>query len=220
MKKILFLLVFFYPCLAFAQVRFIQPNMKKPDEPLVYMGINNFFLIQNTGGVKILSITSKEGKIDRLTDTTFHFHIKTPSVNGIQFSYNWVKDGKLQKNIVFPMNYKTVPVPDVARLRLGMRSNGKISLVELKTVGRLALDDREFQTKLNYNIVCELSCKPQNSGDKYIINIRNGDLKSNADYQELLTKLSKGDKLRFDKVKVIGNNNTYKTLESTTFVIE
>lgn len=214
--------LFFIFCFSLmqAQVRFVQPNMKKPDEPLVYLGINNYFLIQNTGGVKILSISAKEGKIERLTDTTFHFHIKTPSANGIQFSYNWVKDGKLQKNIVYPLVYKTAPVPDVARLRLGMRSNGRISLVELKTVGRLALDDRDFQTKLNYNIVCELSCKPQNSGDKFIINIRNGDLKNNADFQELLTMLSKGDKLRFEKVKVIGNNNTYKTLESTTFIIE
>jgi len=194
--------------------------MKRPDEPLVYLGINNFFMIQNAGATKIISIQSKEGKIERLTDTTFHFHIKTPSANGIQFSYSWVKNGKLQNNMVYPVIYKTAAVPDVARLRLGSRSNGKISLTELQNVGRVALDDRDFQTKLNYSILCELTCKPQKSAEKYIITIRNGDLKGNADFQELLGKLGKGDKLYFDKIKVIGSNNTARTLESTSFTIE
>lgn len=218
-KIITFLLLVVY-CNCFAQVRFIQPNMKKADEPLVYLGINNYFVIQNAGATKILSIQVKEGKVERLTDTTFHFNIKTASANGIQFTYNWVKDGKLQKNILYPVIYKTAVVPDIARIRLGTKSNGKISLVELKTVSRVALDDRDFQTKLNYNILCELSCKPLKAVEKYIITIRNGDLKGNVDFQELLGKLTRGDKIRFDKIRVLGNNNTAKTLESTTFTIE
>ncbi len=220
MKKILSLLLLTACIQTFAQVRFVQPNMKKADEPLVYIGINNYFLIQNTDGTKIISLQSKEGTIERLTDTTFHFTIKSASVNGIQFTYAWVKNGKLQKNIVYPTIYRTATVPDVARLRLGTKTGGKISLAELKIVTKLALDDRDFKTKLNYNILCEVNCKPMKSNDKYLFAIRNGDLQGNADYQDMLGKLSKGDRIRFDKIKVIGNNNKATNLESVVFTVE
>lgn len=205
---------------ALAQVKFIQPNMKNPDEQLVYIGIQNYFLIQNTNGTKILSIQCKEGKIEKITDTTFNFKITNASINGIQFSYTWVKNGKLQKNIVYPVLYRTATVPDIARLRLGSKSNGKISLAELKMVNKLSLDDKDFKTKITYNILCEVSCKPSKSSDMYVFNIRNGDLQGNPDFQELLSKVSKGDKIRFDKIKVIGNNKTARPLESVTFLIE
>ncbi len=131
-----------------------------------------------------------------------------------------LKNGKLQKNIVYPVLYRTATVPDIARLRLGSKSNGKISLAELKMVNKLSLDDKDFKTKITYNILCEVSCKPSKSSDMYVFNIRNGDLQGNPDFQELLSKVSKGDKIRFDKIKVIGNNKTARPLESVTFLIE
>lgn len=203
-----------------AQVTFIQPNLKKPDDLLVYIGINNYFLIQNPEPSKVLSVRSTEGKIERLTDSTFHLFVNNASINGIQLSYSRVQNGKLQKKIDYPSIYLTATVPDVSRLRLGTKSNGKISLTELKNVSKVALDDKDFKMKLNYNIQCEITCKPLKSPTKFVISIRNGDLQGNVDYQELLGKLSKGDRIRFDKIKVIGNNRTARSLESATFSIE
>lgn len=219
-KIIIILLLTAMGIFSYAQVKFVQPNLKKTDEFIVYIGINNFFLIQNSESNKILSIKSSEGRVERLSDSTFHLFVNNASINGIQFSYSWVKNGKLQKNIHYPTTYLTATVPDVSRLRLGPKSNGKISLLELKYVNKLALDDKDFKIKLNYNIQCVITCKPIKGAGKYVIAIRNGDLQNNVDYQELLSKLSKGDKMRFDKIKVIGNNNTARTLESVTYTIE
>ncbi len=207
-------------CLCNAQVKFIQPNLKKPDDLMVYIGINNYFLIQNSESAKVLSVRASEGKIERLTDSTFHLFTNSASINGIQLSYSRVQNGKLQKKIDYPPVFLTATVPDVSRLRLGTKSTGKISLVELKNVTKVALDDKDFKIKLNYNIQCEITCKPVKSLTKFVISIRNGDLQNNVDYQELLSKLSKGDRMRFDKIKVIGNNRTARSLEAATFTIE
>jgi hypothetical protein len=219
-RYLLIVATVFAATLCNAQVKFTQPNLKRPDDLMVYIGINNYFLIQNSEPSKVLSVKASEGKIERLTDSTFHLFINTASINGIQLSYSRVQNGKLQKKIDYPSIYLTATVPDVSRLRLGTKSNGKISLTELKNVSKVALDDKDFKIKLNYNIQCEITCKPSKSPTKFVISIRNGDLQGNADYQELLGKLSKGDRIRFDKIKVIGNNRTARSLESVTFNIE
>lgn len=221
MKRIHLILFFIlYHFQSFSQVKFIQPYFKKVDEPIVYIGINNHFLIETAPNEKILTITSTEGKIQRISDSTFNFILKNASISGVHFSYTLYKNGKIQKKTTYPIAYLTATVPDISRIRLGTKTNGKISLAELKNCTKLGLDDKDFQYKLNYNILCEIHCKPIKSTEKFVINIRNGDLANNNDYQELLNKLSKGDKIRFDKIKAIGNNGKAKQLESVTFTIE
>lgn len=227
MKKIfchkigpLILLSIFVNVTLIAQVQLKQPLMKISEENLVYIGVPNYFVISNDQPFKILNINATEGKIEKLTDTSFIFTIQKASEKGIQFSYTHIKNGKLQKNVSIDGIYLTAFVPDIARIRIGTKSSGKISLNELKLVSRINLDDRNFKMKTNYNILCEINCKPSKSPDKYLIQIRNGDLAGNADFQEMLGKLSKGDRFRVENIKVIGNDNKASNLENVLFIVD
>ena len=221
MKYILGFILIVMNIHAKAEIKFVQPNMKNIEEPLIYIGLNHLFKIENTEKFKILNITATEGKIERLNDSTFLYSTKTSSINGIQFAYSYVKSGKLQKSIKYPTLYRTATVPDITHIRLGTKTNGKINLIELNNIVKLSLDDRDFKLKLNYKIDCDINCKPIKTDAKYYFKIKNSDLQNNIDYQEMITKLSKGDRIRFDNIKIIGSDNKVKkTLESVIFTVE
>ncbi|KXK44362.1 MAG: hypothetical protein UZ11_BCD004000066 [Bacteroidetes bacterium OLB11] len=214
------LLTFAMSHFIFSQVHFSQPFFKKPDEPIVYIDIPNFFLVQTSNGEKIIQVNSSEGNIERLSDTTFNLHIRNASISGITFTYSVSKNGKIQRNIRYKTTYLTAIVPDISKLRLGVKSNNKISLNELKLINKLALDDKDFLLKLNYKINCTVVCKPNKSIEKYSFLIRNSDLSGNNDFQELLQKLSKGDRIKFDNIKIVGNDGKSKKIESAIYTID
>ncbi len=217
---IFLLLTFAMSHFVFSQVHFSQPYFKKPDEPIVYIGIPNYFLIQTPSDEKMIQISSNEGKIERLSDTSFNLHIQNASISGITFTYSISKRGKVQRNIRYKTVYLTATVPEVSKLRLGMKFGNKISLSELKLINKLALNDKDFLLKLNYKINCTVICKPIKSVEKYSFSIRNGDLAGNNEFQELLQKLSKGDRIKFDNIKIVGNDGKGQKIESAIYTID
>lgn len=204
----------------YSQIIFSQSYFKKPDEAIVYIGIPNYFLMKVPQDEKVIYISSSEGTIERLSDTSFNFYIQNASVSGITFTYNISKRGKIQKKIRKKVVYLTAIVPEVAKLRLGTKTSNKISLSELKLISKLTLNDKDFLLKLNYKINCNVVCKPIKAVEKYNIAIRNSDLSGNIEFQELLQKLTKGDRIKFENIKVLSDDGKIKKLEPVVFTID
>jgi hypothetical protein len=70
MKKILSVILFFFPLLPFAQIRIINARLVYPDSPYVYIGVLNTLKI--TGISKKLTLTLDNGNVSKGTEKNEH----------------------------------------------------------------------------------------------------------------------------------------------------
>ncbi len=223
MRIILSLLLFFYTTNLFSQVKFLSPTMKNPEDSTLYIGIRYDFKIESAIGSKVNSIHVNKGTVEHLSDSTFSYTLPDEWTADITFTYDLSSKGKLRKGIIYHVKYKPVNFPDaVFRLRLGTKTGGHISLAELKSVTAIKLNDEELKIKPPYAFNrCELSCNPKKTNDGFVISLSGGDLKNNKEYQLLLSKLSKGDILYFENIKISGPDTSItRAMGSAIFTIE
>lgn len=223
MRIALILLLFFCTTDLFSQVKFLSSTMKNPEDTTLYIGIRYDFKIETSIGSKVLNLHVNKGLLENVSDSTFSYILPDVRTTDITFTYDLSSKGKLRKDILYPVHYKPVNFPDaVFRLRVGTQTAGKISLAELKTVTALRLNDEELKIKPPYVFNrCELSCNPKKTNEAFTISLSGGDLKNNKEYQLLLSKLSKGDIIYFENIKISGPDTSItRAMGSAIYTIE